>query len=408
MALRTARELKGRDVTEAIGAELDQAGSDHQVMLLLALADRRDAAVLPKVLQTAEKSLKTTRVASLGLLDRFGDPSAVPVLLHAAAETDPEVAQTAKATLTRMEGKSVDAALLSRLPQASGKTRQVIIELAALRRIEAAVPAIVSSAEDPDPGIRRASLNTLSTLGSEQQAGDLVRLLPKAQDPADRDAIEGALTAICGRTGTKSLPQVLPLAKNSNRELRIVALRALATIGGRDALAAVTSALEDREESVQDEAVGTLATWPNNWPDDATVAEPLLTLVKSGQKRSYQVQGARGYLLYVQENKKLTSAEKVTAIDNLLPLLKQPPEQRLAISALSGIPTAKALTSLVALAGDPAIAEEACLAIVNVATAKGLENASKETRRNALQTALDKSKNDSTRKKASDGLKAVQ
>ena len=201
---------------------------------------------------------------------------------------------------------------------------------------------------------------------------------------------------------------MLPLAKNSNSELRIISLRALATVGGRDALAAVTSALDDRDESVQDEAVGTLATWPNNWPEDGTVAEPLLGLVKSGKKRSYQVQGARGYLLYVQENKKLSNADKLKAIDNLLPLLKQPQEKRLAISALSGIPTARTLESLATLAEDPAIAEEACLAIVNVATAKGLQSASKETRQKALQTALDQSKSDSTRKKAGEALKAMQ
>lgn len=407
MALRTARELKGRDVTEAIGAELDRAGSDREVMLLLTLADRGDAAVLPKLLQVAQNASKPTRIATVGLLDRFGDISAVPVLLDAASDADEDLSRTAKATLTRMEGKPVDAVLLNRLPQASGKTRQVIIELAALRRIEAAVPAILSSAEDPDPGIRRAALGTLSTLGSEQQAGDLVRILSKAQYPADRDAIEGALTAICGRTGTKCLPQVLPLAKNSNSELRIVALRALATMGGRNALAAVTSALDDRDESVQDEAVGTLATWPNNWPEDAAVAEPLLGLVTAGKKTSHRVQGARGYLLYVQENKKLSNADKLRAIDNLLPLLKQPQEKRLAISALSGISTAKTLESLVTLAGDPAVAEEACLAIVNVATAKGMQSASKEMCQKALQTVIDKSKSDSTRRKATEALKAI-
>ena len=407
MALRTARELKGRDVTEAIGAELDRAGSDHSVMLLLVLADRGDAAVLPKLLQVARNATKPTRVATVGLLDRFGDISAVPVLLNAAADADADLARTAKATLTRMEGKPVDAALLEGLPQSSGKTRQVIIELAALRHIVAAVPAIVPSAGDPDPGVRRAALSTLGTLGSEEQAGELVRLLSKAQDPADRDAIEGALTAICGRVGTKCLPQVLPLAKHSRSELRIIALRALATMGGRDALAAVTSALADRDESVRDEAVGTLATWPNNWPEDAAVAEPLLGLVKSGQKRSYQVQGARGYLLYVQESKKLSNADKLKAIDHLLPLLQQPQEKRLAISALSSIPTAKTLKSLVTLAGDPAVAEEACLAIVNVATGTDLQSASKATRQKALQTAIDQSKSDSTRKKAGDALKAI-
>jgi HEAT repeat protein len=329
------------------------------------------------------------------------------VLLNAAAESDVDIARPAKATLTRMEGKTVDAALLSKLPQSSGTMRQSIIELAALRRVNAALPAIVSSVEDSDPGIRRAALNSLSTLGSEQQVGDLVRLLSKKQDSAERDAIEKALTAICGRTGTKSLSQVLPLAKNSDSELRKIALRSLATMGGPDALAAVKTAVDDRDESVQDEAVGTLATWPNNWPDDGTVAEPLLSLVKSGQKRLHQVQGARGYLLYVQENKKLSNADKVKVINDLLPLLKQPPEKRLAISALAGIPTAKSIESLVALAGDQTVTEEACLAIVNVATAKNLERMSKEARQKALQTVLDKSQNDSTRKKAGDALKAV-
>jgi hypothetical protein len=34
-----------------------------------------------------------------------------------------------------------------------------------------------------------------------------------------------------------------------------------------------------------EEAVGTLATWPSNWPQNEAVAEPLLNLVKSGKKR---------------------------------------------------------------------------------------------------------------------------
>lgn len=408
IALRTARELKGRDVTEAIAAELEQAGAGRQVMLLLALADRKDDAVLPKVLLAAEKSSKPARVAALGLLDRFDARSTVPVLLNAASEADADVSGTAKATLTRVEGRSVDAALLSRLPQSEGRMKQAIIELAALRRIDAAVPAIVRSAEDVDPAIRHAALDALSTLGSEQQAGDMVRLLSRTPNAADRDAIERALTGICGRTGPKSLPQVLPLAKNDASELRIIALRALATIGGPEVLAAVTSAMDDPDESVRGEAVGTLATWPNNWPEDANVAEPLLSLVKSGKKRSYQIQGARGYLLYLQQNTKLSNADKLNAMDNLLPLLKQPQEKRLAISTLGGIPTAGALEKLIALAEDPALVEEACLGIVNVATSKKLEGANSAICRRALQTALDKSKSDSTRRKAGEALEEIR
>ena len=406
MALRTARELKGREVTEAIGAEIQRAGADREVMLLLALADRNDEAVFPRLLQAAEKGSKPSRVAALGLLDRYTEPSVVPVLLNAAGESDTDVATPAKATLARMENKTVDSEILKRLPDSTGRNRQMLIELAALRRIEGAVPVVVASVKDSDPGVRRAALSTLSAIGSEKQIADMVTLLSNTKE-ADREPIEQALAAMSGRAGARSLPHVMPLAKNSDAELRKVALRTFATIGGSEALAAVNSAVEDSDESVRDEAVGTLATWPNNWPDDTAVAEPLMSLIKSGKKRSYQVQGVRGYLLHIQENKKLSNSDKLKAIDDLLPFLRQPAEKRLAISALGSIPTAKTLDSLAALADDPAVADEASLAIVNVATARGLD-ASKDARQKALQMAMEKSKSDATKKKAGDALKALQ
>jgi HEAT repeat protein len=408
MALRTARELKGRDVTASIGAELDKAGSDREVMLLMVLADRADTAVLPKLLQVAQKGSKPTRVATLGLLDKFGDPSVLPVLLGAAGDADAEVAAPARSTLTRMEGKAVDAALQKDLSQASGRTLQVLIEIAAMRRMESALPVVVSSITAPDAGIRRAALNALLTLGSEKQAGDLVQVLTKTQDAADREAVESALTAICGRTGTKCLPQVQGLAKSNDAELRKVALHAYASMGGPESMSAVIAGIDDSDESVQTEAVGTLSTWPNNWPEDTTVAGPLLDLIKNGKKRSHQVQGARGYLLHIQENKNLTNPDKLKAIDNLLPLLKQAPERRLAVSALGGIPHPKTLTSLVNLTTDAAVAEEACAAIVSVATSRSMQNANKEARQKALQAVIDATKNENTKKKAADALKAVK
>jgi len=45
IGLRTARELPGREVTEALAVELDRSSPDRQVLLLLALAERCDASV---------------------------------------------------------------------------------------------------------------------------------------------------------------------------------------------------------------------------------------------------------------------------------------------------------------------------------------------------------------------------
>jgi HEAT repeat protein len=189
--------------------------------------------------------------------------------------------------------------------------------------------------------------------------------------------------------------------------MRIIALRLLASAGGPDALVAVKAAVEDKDTTVQDEAVRTLSTWPNNWPEDSSAAEPLLALAKSGSKPSYQVLALRGYLQYVQGNKQLKDDEKVSKVTDVLPLIKRPEEKRLAIAAIGGVPTPGALELLVTFAAEPAIAEDACSAIVKLA-GSNLPGVSKEQRQKALQLAVEKATSGATRKKAGELLKAAQ
>ena len=216
-----------------------------------------------------------------------------------------------------------------------------------------------------------------------------------------------ALLSISARNGARTVPALLPLAQNSDSALRIIALRVLVSAGGPDALAAVKAAVEDKDQTVQDEAVRTLSTWPNNWPEDSGVAEPLLALARSGSKTSYQVLALRGYLQYIQGDKQLKNDEKVGKVTGVLPLIKRPEEKRLAIAAIGAIPTPGALELLVTFAAEPAIAEDACSAVVKLAGGN-LPGVSKEQRQKALQVAVENSTSDATKKQASELLKATQ
>src|SRR5439155_12382272 len=149
---------------------------------------------LPKVRQLGQIAPHGARATALGLLDRFGGISCVPVLVAAAAGDDSDLATTAQATLVRFREKEVDSDLLARFPQAAGKTRQVLIDLAKQRRIDGAVPLLVQSAQDTDENVRHAAFDAIGVMGDTQQAGELVRLLPKAQSPKDRDELEKGLT----------------------------------------------------------------------------------------------------------------------------------------------------------------------------------------------------------------------
>jgi len=408
VGLHVARELPGPEATDAVAAELAQAAVERQVPLLLAIADRADPKAFPAVLQAAKSGPAPVRIVAMSVLERIGNASCIPVLLEAALDADAVVADTAKATLGRLPGQEADAAVLSGLPQATGKKLQVLVGLAGVRRLAAALPAIVKSAEDADAGVRAAAVDALGAMGGEAQAADLVKILQKGQDPKDQPGIEKALMAISARVGAACVRHLNPLATSEDRSVRAIALRALVCAGGPDALAIVTAALSGGDEASQAEAVRTLSTWPNRWPEDVAVMEPLLAVAKSDRKMAQKILAVRGYVQCVQGATKLPEDQKLAKVKDILPALTRPEEKRLAVAALGALSTPGALEALAALAADTSVAEEACAAIVHFAGKKDLKGVSKEQLRSALQTAAEKAKAGATRREAEKRLKALK
>jgi HEAT repeat protein len=407
LGLRVARELPGENVTLGLIRTLESLPAARQPLLLLALADRHDPAVRPAVMQAARAEAPALRLAAVQVLADVGDAASVLVLLEAAVATDRELARAARQSLQRLHAEGVDAALTERLGRATGAERVVLMELCGQRRIKAALPALLGAVQDPQPEIRRAGLQAVGALGGENEAAELTRLVQREADPARRDELEGALLDVVSRVGARGVPQLSPLVRHAEPAVRVIGIHALASVGGTEALAAVVAATRDASESVQDEAVRALSTWPNNWPDDVAVAEPLLALVKSGAKRSHQVLGFRGYLQYLQADKRLQDSARVERIKELLPAAQWPEEKQAAIGVLGAQRTAASLELLQTLAADTAVAEEALSAQVSLA-ARDLPGVAKDQRRAVLQAVAGKTRNEATRKRAEEALKAIK
>lgn len=399
VGLRSARELPGRDVTEALAVELDSLSPARRPLLLLALADRSDSAVLPIVQNAAQSNQKDLRITAINVLIRLGNVSCIPVLLEAATENDADIQQAAMDTLVRLPGEDVDDDLLARLTQAQGKLRQVLIELAGQRQISKAIPVVEASLHDNDAGIRGAAVQTIGIIGHEAQTADLVKLLQDTSGSMERAGIEKSLLSICGRSDVKCIPYLRPLTQSTNNQLHMIGLHALAIVGGPEALEAVKSAIQSAKPSVQDEAVRVLSTWPHNWPDDSEAGQALLKLATTAEKMPHQVLGLRGYLQYVRGSKKLNNEQKVAKIKDVWPNIKRLEERRQAIAVLGQAPSAGALVLLTSLAGDPATTEEVYSAMVQIA-GQNVSGISRDQRRQILQMVAEKSTNDDTKRRA--------
>jgi len=148
--------------------------------------------------------------------------------------------------------------------------------------------------------------------------------------------------------------------------------------------------------------------WPpsNNWPNDAAASEVLLALAKTDKKVSHQVLGVRGYLQYIRGAEALAGDQKLARVKDLLSRIQRPEEKRLAISVVGGVPAAGAFDLLTTLSADPTVTEEACSAMLNL-VGRNIDGVGKEQRQKTLQTVIEKSKDDGTRKKAEDMLKSL-
>jgi hypothetical protein len=130
-------------------------------------------------------------------------------------------------------------------------------------------------------------------------------------------------------------------------------------------------------------------------------------VAKASKKPTYQVLAISGYLQFLQGDKKLNGDEKLSKVQDALPLMNRAEEKRSAIAVVQSIPTEAALRMLSTFAAEPDITEDACSAMVDLA-GKRMPGVSAETRRAALQMGLEKSQNEATKKRATEALAKIR
>jgi HEAT repeat protein len=364
LGLRAARELPGPAVAEALVAELGRASPERQGLLILALADRGDAASVPAVLQAAKSGPNNVRVAAIRTLGRLGGASCVPVLLEAAMATDAELAETALEVLADVPGKDVDDDVAGRLAKAEGKARQVLIQLAGRRRIEAANAALLNAADDSDPQVRAAAL---TALGSTIGLGDLPVLIARVTRPQERPddarAAEAALGAACARMADREacaekLAAAMPQAPV---QARCKLLEILGVMGGTKALQAVGAAAKDATPEIQDCGSRLLGEWMT-----ADAAPVLLDLARNAADDKYKIRALRGYIRIVRQLN-LPLAERIAMCGEASKLCRRDEEKKLVLAVLRRYPSAEGLALAIPHLQSPALKAEAGSAAVAIA-----------------------------------------
>jgi type 1 glutamine amidotransferase len=348
-------------VLKALAAKFADLPPAAQLRVVQAMADIRQAAALPIILRAAASKDPAVRQAALAALGSVGNAASVPVLLDALQSDDKDVAKQLEAGLARLPGPGVDAALVAGLEQSPATTQRKIIRVLAARGAKSAVPALLKSAESPDAGVRGEAIRALGAVADAKAGLQAIELLDRTPD---RAAVEVALTSIYRNAATVDpLLQALQQA-GGPRKASLVAV--LGSLGGTKACAAVRAALKTGDADTRRAAVRALAAWPDAAPLDDLLAEAAAT-----QDATNRVLALRGVANLAPAAVDRTPDDRVAVLRKAIALADGSEQIKPILSALGKIPCRAAAQLAAGYLKDPAVRDEAALAIVQIAEALG-------------------------------------
>ncbi len=389
--------LEGEGVVRRLAAELPKQPPNLQALLISALADRGGDEARKVVADAVVAKEPEARVAAVKALARIGDASSVPLLVKATGQgkTDEERG-AALVSLRRIQGKGTDTAILDAMKAAEPPLRAELISVLHGRGTKAAVPALLEQAAADDAGVQQAAFKALAYLAEPDHLADLADRLVNLKAAKARPAAERAVVQVAQKAGTPaagSRPALAALKKTDDVLTRTSLLRVLGRIGGDPALAAVTDALDARQEGVRDAAVRALGSWP-----DASAVPALLGLVKQTDNRTYRVVALRGAARLLAKGAGVPTDEVIQPYKDLMAMSERPEDKKLVLAGLADVAHPEALQMAVDSLDNKAVRGEAAMAAVKIGEA--VLGSEPEAVVSAMEKVVKAAPNDATRKQA--------
>jgi HEAT repeat protein len=375
MALSTSRELPGRDVSDALAAELSRTTPERAELLLYALADRDDAILPSAVHEVATNGPKELRIAAIGVVGRLGDASSMPTLLEIATQSDAELAAAARAALAGLPGEKVDAEIIGRLSKSKGKSLAVLIELVGQRRISA-IPALVKAIDHPDEAIRRAAVTALGATAGAKDLTVLIAQVVAPHDPRDTDLAERALQTACTRMPDREAcaAELAAAMPRASRSAKRSLLEILGAMGGPTALDTIAAAVKTGDAEFQDTGSRLLGQWMT-----VDAAPVLLDLAQNRSADKYQVRALRGYIRLARQFA-MADRERADICENALDAAHRTEEQKLVLAVLERYPNIESLRVAVKAAELPMLRKDAVRVALTISQQLGSERTDVRTR----------------------------
>ena len=363
LGLGVARELDGREVDQALAAELASAPADRAALILVAMADRPATVDVPAIMKAASSEVKSVRLAALKALGSVGNVACVSTLLNATKDADKELTDTVVVALSQISDAKVDGELAKRMNDANGSVLVVLIRALGERGVPAS-DGMIKALENADVAVRSAAFTALGDTLPANRLSVLINQFLAPKYAIDQDAASVSLkTAAIRMPDREACANELTdaLAKAKKADLKAKVIEILGAVGGTKALTTVGESALSGEEASKDSATKVLGNWMT-----IDAAPVLLSLSEKMPDDKYRVRAVKAYLRIARQFD-MPLPQRVAMAESAIKIARQPEEKKLVLDVLKRNPSLEMLQLAVKLAESQDIKADAVAAANEIA-----------------------------------------
>jgi hypothetical protein len=386
IAIGAVSSLKSKGASAKFARELAALAPSEQVLLIDALAARRDAAARTAILSSLAGGDSSVRLAAINAVGRLEDAGAVPALARTleGAKTAEERAALERAFASLRGAEATDHALVAELARASQTAKPTLMAALARRGNRVAVPALLAEAGSPNAATAKAAFVALGKVAAQPDlAACLDRLagLRAAEIRPDAEAALGPALLQVEDTSRRGGMVLAALGRASGPEARGSLVRLLPLCPEPGAFAALKSACGDVDPRVRETALRALTTWP-----DSLAWASLVELLRQPPSDAHRALAFRALVRLAGEENAHPSATLFERYRDLLGNAKNDDDRKLVLGALGGAAHPDALGLALPLLDHAGVRAEAQAAVKRIA------ESIKDQHPRAAQDALQKLK----------------
>lgn len=356
-ALEAIFSSRASGLTAALAAQLPAWDAPTQAAVITALARRPDAATTAAIVAATKHTDATVRTAAINTLgDLPGDTSLVTLLATLGSSDNFDDAKLARASLTRLNGPGVSAAVLAGAEKGPAAKRALFIEQIASRNLTEGLPFLRQSRQDPDVTLRTAAVGALGELAPVSDQGLVLEWAAGATDSTEQTRALRSLVSVTLRnpdTAKRAVPIYVALEKAAPATV-VGLLPVLGRLGGKESAECAARLALSTNATVADAAATALARWPDR------SAQPSLVLVAAkatvASARSAANQAA---FRYFERNREVWSAAESSLVTQLLGATTDGAARQKLVVLLNRASDKPALAFVEKLQAEPALAAAA-------------------------------------------------